>query len=59
MVIGLTFSNPPADFATLLVCWLVWWFRQNLRSLIYASAGRTQQQMPKPRQCSTLAEIKK
>ena len=55
VVFGLTFSNPPADFATLLVCWLVWWLHQNLRSLICASAGRTQQQMPKPRQCSTLA----
>ena len=50
----LTFSNPPADFATLLVCWLVWWLHQNFRSLSSASAGRTQQQMPKPRQCSTL-----
>jgi hypothetical protein len=43
--------------ATLLVCWLVWWFHQNFRSLICASAGRTQQQIPKPRQCSTLAII--
>jgi hypothetical protein len=57
VVFGLTFSHPPADFATLLVCWLVWWLHQNLRSLICASAGRTQQQMPKPRQCSTLAAI--
>jgi len=56
VVIGLTFSNPPADFATLLVCWLVWWLHENFRSLISASAGRTKQQIPKPRQCSTLCE---
>jgi hypothetical protein len=43
--------------ATLLVCWLVWWFHQNFRSLICASVGRTKQQIPKPRQCSTLAAI--
>ena len=43
--------------ATLLVCWLAWWLHQNLRSLICALAGRTQQQIPKPRQCSTLAAI--
>ena len=40
-VFGLTISHPPADLATLLVCWLVWWFHQNLRSLLSASAGRT------------------
>jgi tetratricopeptide (TPR) repeat protein len=57
VVFGLTFSHPPADFATLLVCWLVWWLHQNLRPLLSASAGRTQQQIPKPRQCSTLAAI--
>ena len=54
VVFGLTFSNPPADLATLLVCWLVWWLHGNFRSLICASVGRTQQQIPKHRQCSTL-----
>jgi uncharacterized damage-inducible protein DinB len=44
--------------ATHLVCWLVWWLHQNLLSLTGASAGRTQQQIPKPRQCSTLCVTK-
>ena len=41
LVFGLTFSNPPADFATLLVCWLVLSLQGNFVSLMCSSTGRT------------------
>jgi hypothetical protein len=53
----LTIPHPPADLATLFACWPVWWIHQNILSLSSASARRIQQQMPKPRQCPTFAEI--
>jgi hypothetical protein len=51
-VIGLTDSNAPLHFATLLVRRLAFGLISNFVFLYCISTGRTQQQIPKLRQCS-------
>jgi len=57
LVIGLTEYKSPVHFATLLVHRLSFGLILNFVFLYGISTRRTQHQIPKPRQCSALAEI--